>query len=110
MIRIGYTPQAGLPGKRLAYSWSGRVLTAQLVEEAVDPGTGQATQSVVAEEQFDFGSLQPGDRVTEIVPKMLTFSPVVSAEVDDTRDLHVALLYWYGPGDPTEKAEEVLDG
>ena len=110
MIRISYTPQAGLPGKRLAYSWSGRVLTARLVEEVVDPDTGQATQNVVAEEPFDFSALQPGDRVAEIAPEALPFSPVASAEVDDAGDLHVTLLYWYGPGEPADKQPEVLDG
>ena len=110
MIRISYAPQAGLPGKRLAYSWSGRTLSAQLVEEAVDPGTGQATQNVVAEETFDFSALQPGDRVTEITPEALPFSPVVAAEVDANGDLAVTLLYWYQAGEPTDKQPEVLNG
>jgi len=97
MIRISYSSQAGLPGKTLAYSWSGRVLKATLEPD----GT---------QEQFDFSTLQPGDRVTEIVPEVLPFSPVVSAEVDDAGDLHVVLLYWYGPGEPDSKPEEVFDG
>lgn len=97
MIRINYTPQSGPPGKRLAYSWSGRVLTATLEPD----GT---------REVCDFSGLQPGDRVTEITPDVLPFSPVVSAEVDAAGDLHVTLLYWYGPGDPPEKASEVIDG
>lgn len=97
MIKISYTPQVGLPGRRLAYSWAGRVLTATLEPD----GT---------QEQFNFSSLQPGDRVAEIVPEVLPFSPVVSAEVDSAGDLHVTLLYWYQPGEPDTKSEEVLDG
>jgi len=97
VIRVSYSPQVGMPGKRLAYSWSRRVLTATLEPDGLS-------------ETFDFSSLQPGDRVTEIVPEVLPFSPVVSAEVDAAGELHVTLLYWYGPGEPDSKPEEVLDG
>jgi len=110
MIRISYAPQVGLPGQRLSYAWSGRTLTAQLVEEAADPNTGQATQTVLGEEVFDFGSLQPGDRVVEFTPEVLPFSPVVSAEVDINGDLAVTLLYWYQAGEPADKQPEVLNG
>ena len=97
MIRINYTPQAWLPCKRIRYAWSGRVLTATLEPDG-------------AQERFDFSSLQPGDRVTEIISEVLPFSPVASAEVDAAGDLHVTLLYWYGPGESTNKQPEVFDG
>ncbi len=97
MIRISYNSQFGLPGKRIAYSWSGRVLTATLEPDGLS-------------EAFDFSALQPGDRVMEIVPDVLPFSPVVRAEVNDAGDLHVVLLYWHQPGEPDSKPEEVLNG
>ena len=97
MIRVSYAPQVGLPGRRMRYAWSGRVLTATLEPD----GT---------RELFDFSGLQPGDRVTEVVPDVLPFSPVVSAEVDNAGDLYVTLVYWYQPGEPATKPEEVING
>jgi hypothetical protein len=96
MIHIRYSPQAALPGQSLAYTWTGRILTARLEPQGL-------------EEVFDLSTLQPGDEVTGVEPETLPFSPLISARVDEDGDLHVALLRWYEGEEPTE-LEEVLDG
>jgi len=100
MIRVRYTPQVGLPGHRIAYTWQGRVLTAALYRG--EEGVGQ--------EIYDFSVLQPGNEVVEVEPEVLPFSPLVSARCLENGTLEVVLLHWYGGGEEPELAEEVLDG
>ena len=97
MIRIHYVPQVGLPGKRLVYSWTGRVLTARLEPDGV-------------EDAYDLSVLGPGDEVVGAEPEALPFSPLVSAWCLEDGTLEVTLLHWYEGVEPSELAEEVLDG
>ncbi|AYJ74677.1 hypothetical protein phiKo_02 [Thermus phage phiKo] len=97
MIRIHYVPQVGLPGKRLVYSWSGRVLTVRLEPDGV-------------EDVYDLSVLGPGDEVVGVETETLPFTPILSARLEIDGDLHVTLLHWYEGGEEPELAEEVLDG
>jgi hypothetical protein len=105
MIRVRYTPQVGLPGHTLRYSWAGRVLTATMMRT-----TGER-EEVVGREVYDLSALQPGDEVGEVELESLPFSPLVSARCLEDGTLEVVLLYWYeGGGEEPKLAEEVLDG
>jgi hypothetical protein len=104
MIRVRYTPQVGLPGQTLHYSWTGRVLTATLTR-AVD---GQEEE--IGEEVYDLSALQPGDEVVRVEPEVLPLSPLISARCLEDGTLEVVLLHWYDGCEETELAEEVLDG
>jgi hypothetical protein len=95
-IHVTYSPQAALPGQSLAYTWTGRVLTARLEPQGL-------------EEIYDLSSLQPNDEVTGVEPETLPFSPLISARVDEDGDLHVTLLFWY-EGEEPKNFEEVIDG
>jgi hypothetical protein len=99
MIRISYTPQVGLPGHRIIYTWQGHVLTATLYRGEEELG----------QETYDLSALQPGDEVVGVEPEALVFSPLVSARYLEDATLEVVLLYWY-EGEEPELAEEVLDG
>jgi hypothetical protein len=100
MIRVRYTPQVGLPGHRIVYTWQGRVLTAALYRG----------EEEVAQEVYDLSLLQPGDEVDSVESEALPFSPLVSARCTEDGILEVVLLYWYDGGEEPELAEEVLDG
>ena len=110
MIKVSYTPQAALPGHRLVYTWNGRVLTVQHIQEVMDPEAQEPASEVIAEEEFDFSVLNPRDKAAEITTEVLQFPPVSTAEVDENGDLHVTLLHWYQLGEPEEREEEVFDG
>jgi hypothetical protein len=99
MIRVRYTPQVALPGRRIVYTWQGRVLIATLYRG----------EEEVGREVYDLSVLQPGDEVTGVEPEVLPFSPLVSARCTE-EGLEVVLLYWYGGGEEPRLAEEVLDG
>jgi hypothetical protein len=100
MIRVRYTPQVALPGRRIVYTWQGRVLIAALYRG----------EEEVGREVYDLSVLQPGDEVEGAEPEALPFSPLVSARCAEDGTLEVALLYWYEGGQEPELAEEVLDG
>ncbi len=104
MIRVRYTPQVGLAGHTLSYSWAGRVLTATLI-----CALGEREEEVGLE-VYDFSDLQPGDEVIGVEPEALPFSPLVSARHTGDGTLEVVLLYWYEGGEEPELAEEVLNG
>jgi len=99
MIRISYTPQVGLPGHRIVYTWQGRMLTATLYRGEEELG----------QEAYDLSALQPGDEVVGVEPEVLSFSPLVSARCAEDGTLEVVLLHWYD-GEEPELSEEVLDG
>ena len=80
-VNATYVHQVPLPGRSLRYRWDGWTLTATLLPDG-------------AAETFDFSGLAPGDRVVEFALEKLSFSPVVSAEVDEQGILRVALLSW----------------
>lgn len=103
MIRIRYTPQVGLPGHTLRYSWAGRVLTATLMRTLGE-------EEEVGTETYDLSALQPGDEVVGVEPGTLPFSPLVSARCLEDGTLEVVLLHWYDGGEEPELAGEVLDG
>ena len=84
MMRINYAEQVALPGHKLRYSLQDGVLTAIL--ESPD-GT--------LKEQYDLSALQPGDEVLQVEPEVLPFSPLISAERDESGVLHLHLLLWY---------------
>ena len=100
MILVKYTPQVGLPGHTLRYSWTGRILTATLYR----------SEEEVGQEVYDLSALQPGDEVVWVEPEALPFSPLVSARCLEGGTLEVVLLYWYDGGEEPQLAEEVLDG
>ena len=104
MIRVRYIPQLGLSGQALHYSWAGRVLTATLKR------TTGGQEEELGQEVYDFSALQPGDEVAGVEPEALPFSPLVSAWCLEDGTLEVALLHWYEGVEPSELAEEVLDG
>jgi hypothetical protein len=99
MIRVRYTPQVGLPGHRIVYTWQGRILTAALYR-----GEEEVGQEVV-----DLLALQPGDEVEGVEPEVLAFSPLVSARCANDGTLEVVLLHWYEGGEEPKLAEEVIE-
>ena len=104
MIRVRYTPQVGLSGHTLRYSWTGRVMTATLKR------TLGEREEEVGQEAYDLSVLQPGDEVDGVEPEVLPFSPLISAQCLESGTLEINLLYWYAGGEEPELAEEVLDG
>jgi hypothetical protein len=99
MIRVRYTPQVALPGRRIVYAWRGRVLTAALYRG----------EEEVGQEVYDLSALQPGDEVEGVEPEALPFSPLISARCLENGTLEVVLLHWYDGDDEPEVAEEVLE-
>ena len=63
-----------------------------------------------SQEAYDLSALQPGDKVVEVEPEALPFSPLISARCAEDGTLEVVLLRWYEGGEKPELAEEVLDG
>jgi hypothetical protein len=100
MIRIRYTPQVALPGRRIVYIWQGRALTATLYRG----------EEEVGQEVYDLSTLQPGDEVVGVELDVLPFSPLVSVRCLEDGTLEVVLLHWYEGGEEPELVEEVLDG
>ena len=90
MINVTYSPQFN--DNPVSYAWNGEALTVTI--------DGQT-------DTFDLSALQPGDRVTG-ADTTLPYNPLISAERKSDGTLEVVLLYTYGPGEPNEKASEVL--
>lgn len=90
-MNVSYSPQFN-PNNGVTYTFSGETITASVGD---------------ASDTFDLSGLQPGDRAAN-VDTTLPYNPLISAERKADGTLEVVLLYTYGPGEPNEKAPEVV--